>query len=193
MTYNLDKFFNFSLDMLCIAGLDGYFKLLNPSFERTLGWSNEELLAKPFVDFIHPDDVVSTLLEVEKLAQGELVIAFENRYRCKNDSFRHFLWTAYPEKETGLIYSVARDITDRKIIEQAREQKLLSTLKDLEKLQGLVPLCSHCKSVRSDEGYWSKLELFLSENTGSQFTHSICPQCTEKHYGEYLKEQKIIQ
>jgi diguanylate cyclase (GGDEF)-like protein/PAS domain S-box-containing protein len=110
--YDFEKFFDLSLDMLCIAGTDGYFKHVNASCQRVLGWTPEELTAKPFVDFIHPDDIESTLKEVEKLATGIPTISFKNRYRCSDGSYRYLLWTAYPEEKTGLLFAVAHDITE---------------------------------------------------------------------------------
>ena len=112
LLHEFEKYFELSLDMLCIAGTDGYFKRVNPAFERTLGWSTEELLSRSFMDFVHPDDVEATAREIEKLSQGIPTISFENRYSCADGSYKHLLWTSYPEQETGLLYAVARDITD---------------------------------------------------------------------------------
>ena len=102
------------------------------------------------------------------------------------------LWTAYPELETKLLYAVARDISERKVIEQARERKLKSVLDDLQTLQSLIPICSYCKSIRNDEGYWRKIELYLEEHTEIRLTHSVCPSCTEKHFGDYLAKRDLI-
>ncbi|MDP6504368.1 MAG: PAS domain S-box protein, partial [Planctomycetota bacterium] len=113
-----DRFFTLSLDLLCIAGVDGFFKRLNPAFESVLGYTTDELLGKPFFDFIHPDDVDATIREVERIRQGSQTIDFENRYRCKDGSYRWFLWTAAPA-EGELIYAAARDITDTKEVENA--------------------------------------------------------------------------
>ncbi len=121
LLYDYQKFFEVSVDMLCIAGMDGYFKRTNPAFERTLGWTKEELLSKPFFDFIHPEDVEDTQREVEKLAQGIPTISFENRYLCADGTYKHLLWAAHPEPETGTLFSVARDITELKRLRQRGE------------------------------------------------------------------------
>ena len=116
-----DQFFSLSLDMLCVAGFDGYFKQLNPMWQTTLGFTVDELKARPFLDFVHPDDREGTRAEAGKLATGAKTIAFENRYQCKDGSYRWILWSAAASVERKLIYSVARDITERKRTEQALE------------------------------------------------------------------------
>jgi PAS domain S-box-containing protein len=116
-------FFETSTDLMCIADISGYFKVLNPSWEKTLGYSNEELISRPYVDFIHPDDKDKTLRVIQNnLKLGIPVFSFENRYRCKDGTYRWLSWrtNSFPEKE--LTYAIARDITDRKKIELEREQ-----------------------------------------------------------------------
>lgn len=115
----LENFFAVAPSLLCIADLDGYFRRLNPSFEKVLGYTTTELLVSPFSSFIHPEDQLATQTEVERLAQGELTIAFENRYRAKDGSYRWLSWNATASPEEGKIYAAARDITDRKAAEQA--------------------------------------------------------------------------
>ena len=113
----LARFFALSQDMLCIAGPDGFFKRLNPAWSRTLGWSGEELLEKPYLAFVHPDDRDATIREASGLAAGDVVITFENRYRCRDGSYKWLQWMATPfGKEQG-IYAVARDVTTLKATE----------------------------------------------------------------------------
>lgn len=123
-----DRFFTLALDMLCIGGFDGYFKRLNPSWEKTLGWTNEQLLEKPYLDFVHPDDREATIAEAQKLAGGDyLTVSFENRYRCVDGSYKWLLWNAAPLPSKQLIYAAARDITLRK----EAEKQLTRTAEEL--------------------------------------------------------------
>jgi PAS domain S-box-containing protein len=119
-----DLFFTLSLDLLCIAGFDGYFKRLNPAWERVLGYTIEELLTEPYLNFIHPDDRDTTGVEAKKNEAGGQTISFENRYRCKDGSYRWLLWSATPSREQQLIYASARDITEHKRAEAAMREAL---------------------------------------------------------------------
>jgi len=101
-------FFDVSVDMMCIASTDGYFKRVNPAFVHELGWPEEELLKRPFVSFVHPDDVQSTMDEIEQLAGGILTTRFENRFICMDGSYKSLRWNTYPEAETGRLYAIAR-------------------------------------------------------------------------------------
>lgn len=109
-----ERFFSLSRDMLCIAGFDGYFKRLNPAWEKTLGYTEDELLDKPFLEFVHSDDREATQTETLKLAAGREVIAFENRYRCKDGSYKWLFWSATSVAEQQFIYAGARDCTEQK-------------------------------------------------------------------------------
>ncbi|PYQ01478.1 MAG: histidine kinase [Acidobacteria bacterium] len=103
-----NRFFTLALDMLAIAGFDGHFKQLNPSWEKTLGFTDEELKAKPLIEFVHLEDT------------GASIAYFENRYRTKTGGWRWLGWTAAPFAEEGLIYIFARDLTERKVAEEER-------------------------------------------------------------------------
>jgi two-component system sensor histidine kinase/response regulator len=125
----LDRFFMLSNDMLCVAGFDGYFKRVNPAWQRTLGYTEAELVSRPFMDFVHPDDRDATIAEWEKqIEQGREVICFENRYFHKDGTLRWLMWTSTPFPEQQLIFGGARDVTDRK----AADEALASYARDLE-------------------------------------------------------------
>ena len=117
-----NRFLNLSIDMFCTAGFDGFFKTLNPAFEKCLGFTTAELLAKPYLEFIHPDDRVATVAEDSRLQNREVTIAFENRYLCKDGSYKWLMWNAVCVPEQDLIYAIARDITERKRAEEVRER-----------------------------------------------------------------------
>lgn len=109
-----EKIFNHVLDMICIAGFDGYFKELNPSWERELGWSKDELLSKPWIEFVHSEDRQATLNVKSQIIGGEEIYQFENRYMCKDGSYKWLSWNSYPYKEESIMFGVARDVTLRK-------------------------------------------------------------------------------
>jgi PAS domain S-box-containing protein len=104
-------FFETSLDHLCVAGFDGYFKRLNPAWTRTLGWTPDEMMAAPSIAFVHPDDRETTLSIRARLAAGAPTEMIVNRYRCKDGTYRWFEWRS-ARSERGLVYAVARDVTD---------------------------------------------------------------------------------
>ena len=110
-----DRFFSLSVDMLCIAGVDGYFRRINHAFEKTLGYSCDELLSRPFLDFVHPADRPATVEVLQQLSEGLGVVDFENRYSCRDGSYRWIQWrSSWADPESGLVYAVGRDITRRK-------------------------------------------------------------------------------
>jgi PAS domain S-box-containing protein len=118
-TEDRNRFFALSRDMLCTLGYDGYYKNLNPAWEKTLGYTTAEILRTPFIEFVHPDDRQATLVAAENIASGTELVGFENRYRCKDGSYRSFLWSATRAAEDQLIYGAARDITESKKAEAA--------------------------------------------------------------------------
>jgi PAS domain S-box-containing protein len=124
----LDRFFTLSLDFLGIASTDGYFKRVSPAVTDILGWSIEEFLSRPFINFVHPDDRAATLREVEKqVVSGEKVLRFENRYQHKDGSWRVLSWQSIPQPG-GLMYATARDVTEQK----RTEEEIIRQKKELE-------------------------------------------------------------
>ncbi|MBD8908072.1 hybrid sensor histidine kinase/response regulator [Methylorubrum zatmanii] len=111
-TAERDQVWQSSSDMLCVANFEGYFVSLNPAWSRTLGWSEAEMKARPFLDFVHPDDIAATLAVAESLARGEAQTTFENRYRHRDGNHIWLSWNAVPRD--GLIYASTRDVTEIK-------------------------------------------------------------------------------
>lgn len=120
-TEELAQFFNVSLDLLCIASTQGYFLLLNPVWEKVFGYTRQELMAKQFLDFVHPDDLESTLKALSTLVSQQKLIHFENRCRAKDGTYRWLEWTAAPAG--NLIYGAARDLTERLKAEAEDQQR----------------------------------------------------------------------
>jgi PAS domain S-box-containing protein len=118
----LETFFTLSLDLLCVASLDGYFLRLNPAWTHVLGYEEAELQAAPFLDFVHPDDRAATVDVVSTLTAGSRVINFENRYRARDGSYRWLEWAATPSVDQGVIYAAARDVTERKHADEALKE-----------------------------------------------------------------------
>jgi PAS domain S-box-containing protein len=177
-----ERFFDLSIDMLCVLGFNGYFRRLNGAWQRTLGYTINELQSRPFIEFVHPDDRARTLNQNGKVRGGGQALEFENRYMCKDGSFRWLRWNATPDFSQQLIYSVARDVTAAKEAEAERERllaELQSALAEIRALQGILPICSYCRKVRDDEDYWLSVESYVSRYT--QLSHGVCPECMRTH------------
>ena len=182
-----DRFFETSMDLLCVLGFDGYFRRLNPAWERTLGFTRQELMARPFIEFVHPDDRERTLERNAAVRAGSPAIGFENRYLHRDGSFRWFRWTAAPDSDHGLIYSAAREVTDLKRVEADRDRlvdELRAALAEVRTLRSILPICSYCRRIRDDDDAWHSVEQYVSAHTDVQFSHGICPSCMDDRRNE---------
>jgi len=186
------RFFEISIDLLCFLDFNGHFKRLNPAWERTLGFTREELMSRPFIEFVHPDDRKRTLAQNASVRGGGQALGFENRYLCKDGSFRWFRWNAAPDADEGVIYSVARDITEEKRAAEERDnlvRELQHALAEVYKLRAILPMCSYCRKIRDEKDHWHTVEEYLSRKTSTLFSHSICPSCYQVQV-EQLEEQE---
>lgn len=130
-----------SLDLFATANFEGFFTRVNPAWTRVLGYSEQEMLTRPWLDFVHPDDREPTIAEATRQTEaGEEVLRFENRYRHKDGSYRWLEWTSRPAADSRQLIAVARDITDRKLLEEADrrykeslEQAVLERTQELQR------------------------------------------------------------
>ena len=116
---NVDRIFALSQELLCSGSMDGYLTSFNPAFEQTLGWSKEELLARPVIEFVHPEDREITRAIFRQLAKGERILRFEHRVECKSAGYRWLSWMVTPVAEEGVVFGSARDVTETKVSQQA--------------------------------------------------------------------------
>ena len=131
-----DRLFNLSIDMLAVSSFDGFLQQLNPAWVRVLGWSRDELMAQPILFFVHPDDQEVIRQALIRLQGGEPVHGLENRFRCRNGSYRWLSWSSFPYADRKLVFSVVRDISSQK---QA-EKKLLDYQERLRSLSNQMSL-----------------------------------------------------
>ena len=186
-----DRFFELSIDLLCQLDFNGHFRRLNPAWERTLGFTLAELRSRPFIEFVHPDDRERTLAQNRDVRGGGRALGFENRYLCKDGTYRWLRWNAAADASWSVIYSVARDVTAEKEAREERERlvhELQTALAEVKTLQEILPLCSYCRKVRDDEDYWHTVESYVARHTNSRFSHSICPECFVTEVAPQLEE-----
>ena len=161
---DLDRIFNVTSHMVCIASSEGYFLKISPAFIETLGFSEKELFAKPFVEFVHHDEIQTTLDNMESLARGLPTIRYQNRYICKDGSYKWLEWTARCFVNGGDIYATAYEITERK-----RAEEELSKVMTLHKSIGVQFLRDH-STLNSNISFITKVtNIVLTNMTDSNF------------------------
>jgi len=161
----VSNFFNNTIGLLCIIGMDGYFKKVNPAFSILLGYSEAEILAIPLDDFSHPDDVESSQKQFAKLSRGEKSINFINRFCCKDGSYRWLNWTSIPLE--GSIFSSATDITESKLQEAKLIQERNFSAKAINSLPGIFYLLNEKAGFVRWNDNFSVVTGYSSEELGS--------------------------
>jgi PAS domain S-box-containing protein len=175
----------------------GRLEFMNPEAERLLGWSAQELIGTELHEMIHHRKAEGLLLPAAECASLR-VLKTGKRAGTDDDVFIRKDGTAFPVSyisapviDEGKVVAVViafHDITQRKQAEQERERLILEHLDALSKiktLSGMLPICSSCKRIRDDAGYWTQIETYLNEHSEAEFSHGMCPECAEKMYPEY--------
>lgn len=155
----LDNFFNQPMNLHIIAKINGIIEKVNVGWEKTLGYVESELVGSNFLDYVHPDDMESTLNEMKKLSEGETTFYFENRYRHKYGMYRTLAWSSIVSTEDSLIYAVATDVTEKKLA----EQKLGKTNNSLQKI-------IHASAALSGQSYFNVMARTLEATTGATYS-----------------------
>lgn len=162
-----DRIVQYATDLLCIAGFDGYLKVVNPAWTEVLGWTEAELLAKPWEVLLHPDDLASTKQKEAVIEQGEVVETFENRVMCKDGGYKWLSWNTHPYTAEGIMYSVARDITVAKHAEEAAAE----ANELLKRLSNMVPGVVYQYLLRPDG-----TSCFPFASDGIQTIYGVSPE-----------------
>ena len=182
---DLRRLFRLSIDLMCVAGFDGYFKKVNPAFARVLGFDRDELLSRRFVEFVHPDDREKTVREVESLSGGRITVDFENRYRTKGGEYRWLAWRAAPMVDDQLIYAVARDITEHRQAQEQLARQAAELARSNADLERFAYVASH--DLRAPLRSIVTLAGFIEEDLGGAI-----PDRSRRHLDELKRRAKAM-
>ena len=141
--FNIELFFELSADLLCIAGYDGYFRRISPSVSKLLGYSNDELFARPIHEFIYSEDKKITAEHRSNLTNDFPLLNFENRYVTKSGEIVWLSWTSMPMESEKLVYAIAKNITHKKKLEEERNALIANLTKINDDLKLLTLTTSH--------------------------------------------------
>ena len=187
-----------SFDLIGLLDLEGKILYASPSHFRVLGYQPDELRHTNIFDALHPEDRATALAVVGELLKSETNTVAEVRMQGKDQTWavvEAVLSIVIDEldDEKRILLS-ARDITERKRIEQERENLVLElqeALAQIKTLSGLIPICAACKNIRDDQGYWHRVESYIQNHSDAEFSHGICPNCKKKLYaGVFEQENK---
>lgn len=182
-------------DMVAILDRDGVVRYASPAHHRALAYSPDELVGRDVGELLHPDDLpeLERRFSTASIREDEIEI-IEARFRHGDGSWRVIEAMLHYRLTDPLVQGVivnSRDVTARKEIEQERENliaELEQALVQVKALSGLLPICSICKKIRDDQGYWNQLECYIRDHSEAEFTHSICPGCAKEHYPDLYDE-----
>jgi PAS domain S-box-containing protein len=186
------KFFMESQDLMAFADANGRFTKMNPAGIDLLGYTEAEIVGRPFMDFVHHEDVQATIAAVTRQQATGESFPFSNKFVCKDGSSVHLTWQAMHSTTDGTTFSTARNMSAQVKADAERERlyrDLQVAYANIKTLRGLIPICASCKKIRDDSGYWNTLEQYISEHSDARFTHGICPDCLKRDFPDAYEKQ----
>lgn len=173
---------------------EGRYLLINKEYERLSYTTREAIIGRNDYD-IFPESIAALFQDQdEEVKVCGSALEFEETITLPDGEFT-FITSKFPLCDAdGAIYAVGgfcTDITERRKIEQEKEnliRRLQQTLEEVKTLRGIIPICSFCKKIRDDKGFWSQVETYVSQRTGADFSHALCPSCVKEHYPELLED-----
>ncbi|MEW6501326.1 MAG: PAS domain-containing protein [Thermodesulfobacteriota bacterium] len=188
--------FENTTDLIQSVGPDGHIMYVNPAWRRTLGYSEEEIREMNIFDILAPEETAHCQAAFGEVMAGRPVDRIETVFIAKDGHRVLVEGNASAKLKDGkpaYTRSIFHDITARKEAEYQMAQligELQKSLAEVKTLSGLLPICSWCKKIRDDKGYWNQLESYLSQHSGIDFSHGVCPECLRKHYPELVDEEE---
>lgn len=174
---------------------NGRFMFVNTNAAQYAGYDREELLGRVSRDMIHPEDRERARQCAVEMLRGKREVPYEFRILTKKGEVRWIMETLTSINYLGepAILGNSMDVTEYKLIATERENiinQLQRALLEVKRLSGLLPICSSCKKIRNDEGYWEQLEVYIRDRTEAEFSHGICPACAKKLYSEFFEDER---
>jgi len=169
---------------------DGTYRYVNAAFSRPFGKGPEEIIGRRIWDLFDQAEAEKRMAVVRKaFATGETIV-FEVRVPTPSGDL-HYLTSVRPvpgpDTRVASVVCISKDITARKRVELERErliQELQEALAEVRTLTGLLPICAHCMKIRDDQGYWTRIESYISAHSRAEFSHGICPDCVRGAFPE---------
>jgi len=178
-----------TMDGFWITDIQGWFLDVNDAYCQLIGYSRDELLTMSISDVEAVERPEETAQRIKRIMETGRV-RFETRHRCKDGRIIDLEVSVNYAKTGGeRLFVFLRDVTERKRIEEEREKlihELQDALANIKTLRGLLPICSYCKKIRDDKDYWNRIESYIQDHSGAEFTHGMCPECLKKLYPDLV-------